>query len=108
MVSALVSTGLCFGGMPHHLAGQSGNKTKWEQKVGTAESLIQQGFQDFVPTVPTEKQSPRNTARGSQNATPYRYRNSGIGGARSRNGNAVTPGEWKRLHGEVGELAQAA
>lgn len=43
---------------------QSGNRTEWEQKVGTAERLIQQGFQDFVPTVPTvptQKQSPRST-----------------------------------------------
>lgn len=31
----------------------SGNRAEWEQKVGTAESLTQQGFQDSVPTVPT-------------------------------------------------------
>lgn len=46
----------------HH---QSADKQKWVQKVGTAESLAQQGFQDFVRTVrtvSTEKQSPRNTA----------------------------------------------
>ncbi len=44
---------------------QSGYKSKRVQKVGTAESLAQQGFQDFVPTVPsvpTGKQSPRKSA----------------------------------------------
>ncbi len=43
---------------------ESGDKEKWWQKVGTAESLTHQWFKDFVPTVPTvptEKQSPRNS-----------------------------------------------
>lgn len=40
---------------------QSGYKSEVGTKVGTAESLAQQGFQDFAPTVPTQKQSPRST-----------------------------------------------
>ncbi|MTD33442.1 hypothetical protein [Paludibacterium denitrificans] len=55
----------------------SGNRAEGEQKVGTAESLMQQGFQDFVPTVPTvptKKQSPRkseeNTPKAGETFTP--------------------------------------
>ncbi|MBT2866549.1 hypothetical protein JQK19_04775 [Chromobacterium violaceum] len=43
---------------------KSGNTGTWEQKTGTPEILIQQGFQEVVPTVPTvptEKQSPQKT-----------------------------------------------
>lgn len=50
---------------------KSGYKSEWVQKVGTAESLMQQGFQDFVPTVPTvptKKQSPRKSEENTQKA----------------------------------------
>lgn len=56
---------LSEGGKTPDCPHQSADKQKWVQKVVTAESLTQQGFQDFVSTVRTvrtEKQSPRSTA----------------------------------------------
>lgn len=48
-----------------------GNGEQGEQEGGTAESLIQQGFQGFCshfPTVPTKKQSPGKTTETGGNA----------------------------------------
>ena len=53
------------GPKPVNCSPASGNRAEGEQKVGTAESLTQQGFHDSVPTVPTvptKKQSPRKSA----------------------------------------------
>ncbi|NWK79816.1 hypothetical protein [Aquitalea sp. LB_tupeE] len=53
----------------------SGNKTDWEQKVGTAESLIWQGFQEFVPTVPTVPTQKQHPPKNAANA-PFMARSS--------------------------------
>ncbi|WP_146176575.1 hypothetical protein [Chromobacterium sp. Panama] len=48
---------------PSYCSPSSENKTQRKQKGGTAENRAQKGFQDVVPTVPsipTQKQSPRN------------------------------------------------